>query len=182
MTTAELLASVKKNPISFGCGALALALGLAIYFRSSDLPKNAAELEQKAAEGERLAANVRNGAQLSEQLAALTGATKTINERLVRAADLAQNLQYFYKLEAETGTKLIELRQVTNPTGKAVPLSGIAFTVSVRGDYFAVLDFLRRLEGGPHFSRVLSASMGLTGPDRTAPVTLTLGVELLGQL
>ncbi len=183
MTAAELIPFVRKNPISFGCGVLALALGAAIYLRSSSVPEAVTLLDQKSAEGGRLAANARNSAQLTEQFAAITGATKSINSRLIHASDLAQNLQYFYKLEAETGTKLLDLRQGPLPAkGKPAAGSpvGVPFFVSVRGDYFALLEFLRHLESGPHFCRVMSLAISTTGPDRAAPITFQLGVELLG--
>lgn len=185
MSNAELFAFIRKNPISFSCGALSVALGLAIYFRSSALPVATKLLETRATEGERLATNVRNSAQLSEQYTAITDATKAMDAQLVRADELAQNLQYFYRLEAETGTKLIELRQVTSPSTKrpaSAALTGIAFTATVRGEYFAVLEFLRRLESGPHFGRITAATLGTSELDRSGPITFSVGVELLGQL
>ena len=47
MTNAELFAFVRKNPISIGCGVLALALLGGIYFRSDEIPESEAELTQK---------------------------------------------------------------------------------------------------------------------------------------
>jgi hypothetical protein len=184
MTTADLIAFVRKNPVSFGCGLLAVVLALAIYFRSSELPDAAALLDQKSTEGTRLANNVRYGAQLPEQLAALTAAGREIETHLIRGSDLANNLQYFYRLEAETGTKLIELRQNANSAaakGAKGAFAGVSFSVSLQGEYPVILDFLRRLENGAHYCRVTSANIAPVGPDRNSPLKLALGLELLGQ-
>lgn len=58
MTNAELMAFVRKNPISVGCGAVALLLGAAVYFRASEIPAAEAELTQKSAEADRHGANL----------------------------------------------------------------------------------------------------------------------------
>jgi Tfp pilus assembly protein PilN len=183
-TPEELLALIKANPVGFICAAVALAFGGAIYYRSSELPKATALLEQKSTEGARLAANVRNGAHLPDQSAAMAAAIKTIDSRLIRPGELAQNLQYFYKLETETGAKLVDLRQLTTTvpkTAKPGAAAGIGFTVTVEGEYRTLLDFLRRLEQGTHYCRIMSASIGLAGPERSSPLTLAIGVELLGR-
>jgi hypothetical protein len=186
----QLLAFVRKNPIALSCGVLAIALGAAIYFRGEGVPIAEADLEQKSAEGRRLALNLKQSAQLPEQSAAMTAALAEIEPRIVHADELANNLQYFYKLESETGTKLGELRQggpaktgakaakAPQGPGSFVP---VPFSTTVQGEYGAVLDFLRRLETGTHFPRVVGAGITLTTPDRTGPLLLQLEVELLGQ-
>ncbi len=183
----EAIALVRKNPIATGCLAAALLLGAGIYWRSEAVPAQQAELEQKSVEGRRIARNVRYAAQLPEQLTAMNEAVAAIEPRLVRADELANNLQYFYKLEAETGVKLTDLRQLAPPAagraGKAATpaaaFGAVGFTVSLQGEYMALLDFLRRLENGVHYSRVTLASASVISPDRTGPLSLQLTVELL---
>lgn len=190
MTNQELVALVKKNPVSVGCGVLALALGAGLYFRSDQIPAVTAQLDQVSAEGRRLTANIRNAAQLAEQIATLEEAGRKIAPRIVSAPELAKNLQYFYKLEADTGTKLIDLRQlppaVAGPgaaKGSPAIYAGVGFAVSVEGEYPTIIDFLRRLENGTHYCRVINATVTTTGgeTDRTGPLKLTLTLELLGQ-
>jgi hypothetical protein len=181
MTNQELVALLKKNPVGVGCGVLTLLLAAGIYFRSGSLPEAVAALEQKTAEGQRLAANLQNAAQLNEQLAAVTAASREIDARLVHADELATNLQYFYRLEAATGVKLIELRQ--NPLAKAAAkgtLTPIGYAVSAQGDYRALVEFLRQMENGARFCRVITASLAPTTLERTDPLRLVLTVELLG--
>jgi hypothetical protein len=184
MSNEQLIAFIKKNPVSVVCGLLSLLIGVAIYFRIDLVPEAAKLLEQKIAEGERLNANVKNAAQLPEQLATITDARTEIEKRLVRASELAKNLQYFYRLEAETGAKLLTLRQnpvpATKPGAKPA-LIGIGYSVSFQGPYFTVMEFLRRLESGAHFCRVTQAGVSIAGNNRAGPLTVSVSLELLGQ-
>jgi len=182
----QVIAFVKKNPIGFGCGALCLVLVAAMYYRSDLVPASEAELSQQSAEAERLAGNLKNATQLQEQLDAMIAAGKQVEARLVRPGDLAKNQQYFYKLEADTGTK-IDCRQNALPAEKdrkTLYLS-VPYTVNVQGDYPQILSFLRQLESGAHYCRVLNATLtaGGTGAGEGTenPLTLNLNLELLGQ-
>lgn len=183
ITKPELVSFLKKNPISVASGLIALACVGAMYVRSSEIPDAQAALEQKSAEGHRLSANIKNAAQLNEQVAVLSNAARQNDVRLLRLGELAKNLQFFYKLEAETGTKLLDLRQNSAAAKTAVKTEflPVTFSLSVQGEYRAVLEFMRHLEVGAHFSRVMSATISSSGVDRSGPVTLTLALELLGQ-
>lgn len=183
MTNQELAAFVKKNPISVGCGLLCVVLGAALYLRSDLKSEAEKQLAEKSAAGERYAANIKNSAQLEEDLNQLIAANKEIDARAVRINQLGTNSQFFYKLEGETGVKLVDFRQSTQ-NASAVKGKGafipIAFNVSAQGDLRQLLHFLRLLENGAHYCRVLSASMNASSTTRSGPMTLTLSLELLG--
>ncbi len=191
MTNQQLMAFIKAQPIGFGCGALVVVLGLGIYFRGDMIPDAENLLDQKATLGERLDANLKNGVQLPDQLAAISAAREQMESRLVHPDELAKNQQYFYKLEADTGIKLVDLRQIQPPaqrpgakTGPKLFYLPVGYSVAVRGNYAHLLDFLRRLETGSRYCRVMSATVNLAGPtdkDRASDLTLNLGLELLGQ-
>lgn len=184
MSNEQLLVLIKKNPLSVACGLLVLVLGVVTYFRWDLVPEAAKLLEAKGAEGERLNANVNNAAQLPEHLASITEARTEIEKRFVQRSELAKNLQYFYRLESETGIKLLTLQQNPPPStkpGAKSPLGGIGFTVSFQGPYFTAMDYLRRLEGGLHFSRTTSAGIAVVAGNRSGPVTVSLSLELFGQ-
>jgi hypothetical protein len=183
MTNEELIALLKKNPISVGCGALSLLLGVGLYFRSDAIPAAEAELAQKAAEAERLAQNIKFADKLKEQLDALVAANKEIDTRIVRASQVGNNTQYFYKLENETGVKMVDFRPlaVSAPAkGSKATFMPVGFNVSVQGTLPQILDFLRSLEGGTRFARVLTFSVSGTPANRKGPLTLAVSVELLG--
>lgn len=182
MSNAELFAFIKKNPISIGCGVLSLLLAVGIYYRSGLLPDAEADLTQKSSEAERYDANLKNAVQLKEQLDALVTASKEIDRRVVHAGQKLSNDQYFYKLESESGAKLTTLSQSTlataRPAAKATFMP-VGFSVTVQGSLAQLLDFLRRLESGAHYCRVMSASCGGGGNGATT-LTLNLSVEILG--
>jgi hypothetical protein len=187
----QAIAFVKKNPIGFGCGVLCVLLLGAIYYRSDLVPADEAELAQKSAEAERLANNVKNSNQLKEQLEAIMVAGKQTESRLIHPADLLKNQQYFYKLETETGVKIIDCRPNSTavPKGLKTAYFPVPFTVNVQGDYVQILSFLRRLESGSAFCRVAGATFDTTNsvatPNSSASgesvVNLSLNLELLGQ-
>jgi hypothetical protein len=183
MSTQELVAAVKKNPISFGCGALGIVLIAAIYFRSDAIPKAEAELGEKSAQAEKIALNIKYSAQLKEQVDALVAANREIDGRIIRASQLGINTQYFYRVESVTGVKIIDLRQNTGTTvgkpakGTFIPVS---FSVSVQGSLKQIIEFLRQIENGAHYSRILTASCNGNAAARSAPITLVLTLELLG--
>jgi hypothetical protein len=183
MNTQELIAAVKKNPVSFGCGALSLALIAAIYFRSDGIPQAEAELAEKSAQAEKIALNIKYSAQLKEHDEALVTANREIDSRIIRASQLGTNTQYFYRVESQTGVKIIDLRQITAATvskpakGTFVP---VAFSVSVQGSLKQILEFLRQVENGAHYSRILTASCNGNAATRSSPLTLALSLELLG--
>jgi hypothetical protein len=182
MTNQEFIAFVKKNPVSIGCGLVSLGLALALFFRSDAIPTAEAELTQKSTEGERHAANIKSSAQLKEQYDALIAATKEIDSRLVHSNQLGTNSQFFYKLESDTGVKMIDFRQSTQNASK--PKSGsyipIAFSVSMQGDLSQLLKVLHTLEGGARYCRILSASISTSGGGGRGLLTLSLSLELLG--
>lgn len=182
MTKDELLAFVRKNPISVGCGVISVALGAAIYFRGDELPAAEDELAKQTAEAERYAANLQNGAQLKDQFEALTAAGKEIEARLAHASQQLNNLQYFYKLESETGMKTTA-GPTQLPLGKSTGKTafiGVPFSITVQGTLGQALDYLRRLESGARYVRILNVTCGVPPADRGSPVALVLNLELLG--
>jgi hypothetical protein len=188
MTNAEFAALVRKNPLLTGAGLLAAMLAVGIYYVAGVAEEAAAVLEQKTSEGMRLADNVKNAALLPEQLSALEADREKVEARLIRADELAKNLQYFYRIETETGVELIDIRQNTGAAPAANAKKGAPpaflrtnFSVTLKGDYLAVLNYLRRVESGAHYCRVLSVTIDTVTVDRAGPVKMGLVIELLSK-
>jgi hypothetical protein len=150
------------------------------------------ETQLLQSEAENIKRNLRNATGLREQLADLKVLLSIVDARLVRQEDLASNLQYFYRLESETGAKILLLRQMTGATvtAPAAPSSTAAYrpipySVIVEGSAAQVMAFLTRLERGPHFNRsqVFTAQRGATDSAegiRSGTVVVNLNVELMG--
>ena len=108
MNTASLIAFIKKQPIGFSCVLLCIAFAIVLYFRSSKIDDYQSEYEAKSAERSQILANVRNSEHLREQVTEMQAHAKEMESRLIHAGQLAVNLQYFYKLEAENEVKLAD--------------------------------------------------------------------------
>ena len=183
MNGQDLGAAIKKNKISVGCTVLALACIVVLFLRSDLIKEAETQLLEKTSEAQKYATNIQYSAQLKEQVDIVTAANKQIEARVIRAGQLGINTQYFYTIESDTGAKLIDLRQTT-PSTVAKPAKGaylpVAFAVSVQGDLNHILTFLRQVENGAHYSRVMNATLTGNAGARNSPLTLALSLELLG--
>lgn len=190
MTGADIIAKIKKQPIGFTCVLICLlCLGWLFGFRSGAVEQRQQDFDKVASQATLESSNVSLAKNLPEQVTELQAASKELESRLVRAGQLAVNLQYFYKLEAETEVKLLDVRQ--NPLTRAAKPTiyvGVPYNVNVQGSYKNVMAFLQRVEKGRHFCRVQSAtftksvvsSEGGSQPSGGG-ITLALSLELLGQ-
>lgn len=185
MTGADLIALIRKQPIGFVCGLVSLLCAGALYWRGDLIEKSQQEYETKAKEAARVLANVKNAANLPEQVAEAQALGKELENRLMRAGQLASNLQYFYKLETENEVKLLDLRQGAIPTGRNAPKTtyfGVPYSLAVQGTFAQVTQFIARLESGRHFCRFNSVTFSKLGGNATTSgqMSVTLNIELLG--
>jgi Tfp pilus assembly protein PilO len=174
--TQALIGGLKKYPLLVISALVALVLLGTLYSRSGLIEAQQEELDKYLAESSRHRANIANAAQLQDQLNFLIQANKAVKDRALTAEGLAQNLQYFYRLEADVGIKYLDLRPGSKYTGKSsiyVPLNHI---VNVQGSFTQIITFLRRLEQGVYFCRINTASASSNGD----VVTLNLNLDLLG--
>lgn len=187
MTSAELITTIKKQPIGFACGAICLICAVLLYVRSDKISESQAELDAKSGESARILANVSNSKNLPEHVAEIQVLAKELDGRLIRAGQLAVNLQYFYKLEADTGIKLLDVHQNNPPKGARAKslFIGVPYSLSIQGSYKQVLTFLHRLEDGSRFCHFSSVSFNKSSGSSVAGagaenMTLSLNIELLG--
>jgi len=188
MTGADIIARIKKQPIGFACVVICLlCLGWLFGFRRGALEARQLEFETVAAQAKLESSNVTLAKNLPEQVTEMQAATKELESRLIRAGQLAVNLQYFYKLEAENDVKVLDVRPGTLPRPGKTIYTAVPFNVNVQGPYNNVMAFLQRVEKGRHFCRVQSASFTKTaassegGAQAGGGITLGLALELLGQ-
>ncbi len=183
MTSSELTANLKKHPVGVACALIAIACGVALYVRWDNIAESQAESESATAEAGKMIANVRNSTSLVEQAAEIEGLRKDFEGRLMKAGQLAVNLQYFYKLEAETEVKLVDVRQGATPRNAKTQYVGVPFSVTIQGSFAQVTNFLNRLQSGPHFCRINTASFSKVGNESAGgtDMTLALALDILGQ-
>ncbi len=189
MTGTDLVAMIKRHPVGFACGVICVACAALFYFRMDLVEESHAAFSAKSAEATTILANVKNAEKLPSQVAEIQELTKELDGRLLRTGQLAANLQYFYKLEAETEVKLIDVRQGTPlpKSGKSLFIA-IPFNVAVQGPFKQVAIFLQKLENGPYFCHFTSVNFARSISSSETPkpgtdplgTTLTLNLELLG--
>jgi Tfp pilus assembly protein PilO len=180
MTAADLTGLIKRHPIGFACGFISVICGILLYLRSGNIENSQKELEASMAQVALMSANIRNAAGLSEQLAEVQSLTKEIDTRIMKASQLAVNLQYFYKLETENEVKLLDVRQGSFPRNIKTMYAGVPFSISIQGPYSNVMNFLNRLQHGRHFCRIITTSFTkASGPGDE--LSLSINLELLGQ-
>jgi len=184
MSNQELFALLRKNVICVVCVLFSIGIGVTIYLRSDLLPEAEKALGERSKQGELILANIEDGHQLKDQHAALVAANQAIANRMIRVGQLAENLQYFYRLESETSTKLTDPRQVawTAPPKNAAKTTytPVGFAITAQGTFPQLMDLLRRLENGEHYCRVITCNIHPLAEQRGAPQTMTLNLELLG--
>jgi hypothetical protein len=185
MSNQELLAFVRKNAISVACVAVSIGIGATLYLRSGLLPDEEKVLADTSKQGELIAANIEDSHQLKEQYSALVSANQAIANRMIHVGQLAENLQYFYRLESATGTKLAgDPRQIAwappPKTAAKTTYTPVGFNVAAQGTYVQLIDFLRRLENGEHYCRIISCNLRPVAEQRSSQLTLSLSIELMG--
>lgn len=192
LTGEDIKALVKKQPIGVACGVICIACGAAFYFRIDAVEAAKSNLEGKTVLSQKYQSNLRNATGLAEHTTAMQAAGKELDARLLRVNQLAMNQQYFYRLEAETGVKLVDVRQQSVPAATSKTKSktgavGIPFTVTAQGDFRQLLAFVQQLEAGTHFARFNSVSLQPAGPSAEGgaggagtTMMLNLGLEVLG--
>jgi Tfp pilus assembly protein PilO len=185
----DVINALKKYPLRFACGVIVLVVAVAMYLRSGGIAEMEQLLEQRTQEGTRQQANISNGLMLSDHLAATTQANQVIAVRAIEPRALADNLQYFYQLEASLGVKLIDLRQGPPSTALADrSYVTVPFTVALDGTYPQILQFLRVLESGELYLRFTQVTItpqrdGSRGSGRGSEplLTLSLNLDVLGR-
>ena len=143
-----------------------------------------ADYDAKSAQAAKIVANVSASKNLAEQVKEIQAATKEMEGRLLQSGQLGINLQYFYKLETETGVKLVDVRPNGISRNNQAAYLPVPFNVSIQGPYNKIMLFLARLENGPHFCHFNSATFAKLASGEGASqnmMTLTLNLELLGQ-
>lgn len=191
MTGADLVALIKKQPVGVACGLVSLVCVALYFLRDSAIEEYTIAGEQRAAEAAKILANVRNSSGLQEQVTEMQAATKEMSTRLLRENQRALNLQYFYRLEAETGARLVDVRQGSIPSARgaaAATFVGIPFVVSVEGSFKQTMDFLKKIESSPSFTKFNSINFARVstgdGAGRSAgpsSISMTMNIDLLGQ-
>lgn len=185
MTGEDIKALIKKKPLVSTCAVVSLACGLIFYFQADTVDETQAKLAEQSKASSQMISNVRNASGLAAQTETLQKATTQLTDRLVKASQLPANLQYFYRLETETGVKITDVRQNNRDSrASSTQYVGIPFAVTFQGQYKQVMDFLQRVESGKHFAKFNTISFNKAAGSDTGNylLSVSMSIELLGTI
>lgn len=175
----QLLTLAREYAFITGCLIVILVAGnISVYFNLQN-----AELERVQArlrnEGNVVNRTISAGPVLASDAQLVESALKEIDSNLVTEDNLAENLGYFYIFEDQTQTRISDMRQ--NPANDAPPdgkYRTVPVSLSVKGSYNQVFDFLHKVETGSRLIKISSFTMHRTQPTGDA-VTLAMELNML---
>jgi Tfp pilus assembly protein PilO len=185
MTGADITAAAKKHPIGVVCGLISLICVVLLYLGSDAVDERKTVADERSKTDHAINANVTNSKDLAQQTEEMQHAVKEMESRLIKGSQLAINLQYFYRLESETGVKMADVHQGSIPALRSGGKGGyipVPFGVNIQGNFKQVLDFMQRVENGPRVARFTSVSFTKTQTEATGPngFNISMGIEFLG--
>src|SRR3954466_4145342 len=154
---AAFVALLRRFPFASICVLLLIGSGVGAYFLSDDIDVQEAARLDRAKEGEAMLDLLVGGSTQRQELELVREATHRIEDNLVVEADLAGNQWYFYKLEEQTKTRLLELHPQSSPTTDGATLyKRVPYSLRVSGTFDQVSAYLLALETGPRLTNITS--------------------------
>lgn len=180
----RFLALARRNPLMVVSIAVILISGSSSWFLWERQRSLTGEHDRVQRNGEAMLLSLTSHARVAAELAKVTEALDYIDRHLINEGDLAENLGYFYEIEAASRIKFEQVSQMSSqPQAAGVAFRSVPFTLRTTGSYRQLLRVLRELENGPRLLRVRTFSFSAEGSDETAAenLTLDLTVELLAR-
>lgn len=177
----RFLTLARRNPLLVLSIATIILSGTASWFLWQRQQSLTGMHDQVQRSGETMLQSLTSHARVSTELAKVTDALDYINAHLINEGDLAENLGYFYEIEAVSRIKFSQVSQMSSqPQAADKPYRAVPFNLRTTGTYRQVLRVLRELENGPRLLRVTSFNFDASGGDPES-LTLDLTVELLAR-
>lgn len=188
MTVHDLVEKFRRFPVPSICGVIVVVCFLAYYLRMDLLTDLEVESDDVKRQLQQIEQNISHGRSLPADIAEMKRSIEELDSRLIRSAELATNLKYFYELEVTTHVTMTDLRQMaTAPvsgSGKPI-LAGVGYSMLMSGSFHQLVAYLNELDHGRHFYRLQSVALQRVerGADSekiaAAPLSASLNVELL---
>ena len=189
----DLIEPFRKN-LLMTVSAIVIVGSMAVYFFHRD--KRAlldSEIDQVNIRISSMLKNIKHSKGLEEDIELIEGKIEDLNSRMFQAHELATNYNYFYNLEDATGIKVRELRQVgvaeekVDPKKRRMPkpivnsYEKIRFHLKASGEYGQIVNFLRKLEGGPSFYRLEKFRLAKSATQESEVLSLDIAFLMLGE-
>lgn len=177
----RFLSVARRNPVLVLSIATILLSGTAAWFLWQRQQELSGQHDQVQRNGEAMLLSLTSHARVGTEIAKVTEALNYIDAHLINEADLAQNLGYFYEIEAVSRIKFTQVSQMSSqPQSADKPFLAVPFSLRTTGTYRQLLRVLRELENGPRLLRIRTFNLNAedAGSDK---LTLDLTVELLAR-
>ena len=175
----QLLTLASENLFVTICLIVILVAGnIGLYFnlQNSELERKQMRLRK---EGDTMNRTLNAAATLRNDAQVIDAALKEIDASLVTEDNLAENKGYFYVIEDQTQAQIGILSQNPSPAGEAdVKFKIVPVTLSVKGTYTKVFDFLNRVETGSRLIKISSFTIHRSQPTGDV-VTLAMELNML---
>jgi Tfp pilus assembly protein PilO len=177
----QWIAVVRRHPLSALCASICVVCGFASWYIYGNMKWLDIEHKQIAQDADLAQSSLISGPSVKQERLAALVVTRQIEENLVVEDNLAENLQYFYKIENRTKAHVIELRPLNSMISDSKSLyKRVPFTIRVSGTYEQAIGFLYGVETGPRLAAITSLSIRRQEPGSLV-VILDMDLDLLAR-
>lgn len=177
----RLLLGARRNPLLVASLAVIALCTAASWYLWSRQRVLAGTQDQFQRNGEAMIQSLASHARISAEIARVEEAVAYIDRNLINEGDLAQNIGYFYEIEAASRIKFTQVSQMSSqPQPADRPYKTVPFSLRTTGSYRQLLRVLRELENGPRLLRIRTFNLDAENGD-PEKLTLDLTVELLAR-
>lgn len=177
----QFLEFSRLNPVIVASLTIIVLMGSASYFLWQKQHDLNAKHDETRRNGETMMESLTGQARINSELSAVTTAVDFIDRNLINEADLAENLGYFYAIEATARLRFSQLNQLSSqPQPEGSPFKPVPFAVRATGPYRQVMRLLHELETGPRLVRIRTFTFS-QGEGEEESVTMELTLDLLAR-
>lgn len=177
----RLLRSIRRSPLLFISIVVIVLCGAASWYLWSRQQALGTVHEQLQRNGEAMIQSLASHARITAETTKIEEAAAYIDRHLINEGDLAENIGYFYEIEAASRIKFTQVSQMSSqPQPADRPFKTVPFSLRTTGSYRQLLRVLRELENGPRLLRIRTFSLDAERGD-PEKLTLDLTVELLAR-
>lgn len=177
----RFLTLARRNPLLVISIAVIVLCGTASWFLWQHQQTLSGEHAQTQRNGEAMLQSLASQTRIAHETTRLAEVLEYVDRHLINEGDLAENLGYFYEIEAASRVKFEQVSQMSSqPQAPDLPFRAVPFTLRTSGTYRQMLRVIRELENGPRLLRIRTFSLSAEGAEADR-LTLDLTVELLAR-
>lgn len=177
----EWIVVVRRHPLSALCASICVVCAIVSWYIYGNMKWLELEHKQLMQDSELAQSSLITGPSVKQERLAALVVTRQIEDNLVVEDNLAENLQYFYKIEERTKAHVIELHPLNSLVSDSKSMyKRVPFSIRLSGTYDQVVGFLYAIETGPRLACITSLSLRRRDVGSLS-IVLDMNIELLGR-